>query len=100
MTSIHYLNDRFDREECIKSIGGYGKVIDSFVVDKGHVNGPEIHEITDNAIIKVYNQRTHKFVTALIARPGQIYRYYEEGKAPKNVVDKARKHTQLGLNFR
>lgn len=46
--------------------------MDSFVVDRGHPNGPEIHSVTDTGIIVVHNQRTGKMVTKLIARPGQV----------------------------
>ena len=94
-TSFHFARDRQDREALIKQIGE-GKVIKTVVVDKGHRNGPEVHKITDNAIIVIYNQRTGKLITKLIARPGQIKRYYEEGKAPKEVLNKAYKHAKEG----
>ena len=92
MTSNHYTEERKYREENIKKIGE-GRVIDSFIVDKGHKNGPEIHEITDTAIINIYNKRTKKLITRLIARPGQIKRYYN-GNAPKEVVNKAFENTK------
>lgn len=92
MTSNHYTEERKYREENIKKIGE-GKVIDSFIIDKGHRNGPEIHEITDTAIINIYNKRTKKLITRLIARPGQIKRYYN-GNAPKEVVNKAFENTK------
>ena len=92
MTSNHYTEERKYREENIKKIGE-GRVIDSFIVDKGHRNGPEIHEITDTAIINIYNKRTKKLITRLIARPGQIKRYYN-GNAPKEVVNKAFENTK------
>lgn len=97
MTSAHYTNERGDREYIVKSIG-YGNIIDKFEVDKGHRNGPEIHEISDTGIITIYNKRTHKMITRLIARPGQIFRYYaKEGrKAPKDVMKLAEKHAKLG----
>ena len=51
------------------------KIAKIAVVDKGHENGNEIHIIYNNGIIKVYNARTHKFITVLIARVPQIERY-------------------------
>ena len=97
MTSLHFTRDRQDRETLIKEIGS-GKVVKRVVVDRGHRNGPEIHEITDNAIVNIYNQRTKKLITKLIARPNQIRRYYEEGKAPKEILDKAYEHMKKGYN--
>ena len=99
MTSIHFTRDRQDRETLIKEIGS-GKVVKRVVVDRGHRNGPEIHEVTDNAIVNIYNQRTGKLITKLIARPNQIKRYYEEGKAPKEILDKAYDHMKKGYNER
>ena len=88
MTSKHYTNDRQKREEIIKLIG-IGVPVARFTIDRGHKNGAEIHEITDTGIINIYNQRTHKLVTKLIARPGQIKRYYKEGEAPRFLIKKA-----------
>ena len=88
MTSKHYTNDRQRREQIINQIG-IGKVVASFIVDRGHVNGAERHEITNTGIIVIYNNRTNKMITKLIARPGQIKRYYKEGKAPKDLIKKA-----------
>ena len=88
MTSKHYTNDRQRREQIINQIG-IGKVVASFIVDRGHVNGAERHEITNTGIIVIYNNRTNKMITKLIARPGQIRRYYKEGKAPKDLIKKA-----------
>lgn len=99
MTSRHYTNDRQKREEIIKKIG-YGKIIKSVVVDKGHKNGPEIHNLSDTGIITIQNQRTKKMITKLIARPGQIKRYYKENEIiPSGLLDLARQHQKLALNF-
>ena len=97
MTSTHYGMDRLEREQLIASIGE-GHVCASFIVDHGHKDGPEKHCITDNAIIIIYNAITEKMVTKLIARPGQIRRYYPEGNAPENLVRIAREHTWAGYN--
>ena len=98
--SIHYSEERQSRAWLITNVIGIGNVIDRFVWDKGHPNGAEIHCITDTGIIIIYNQRTGKMVTQLIARPQQIKRYYEkEGrKAPPHVVELAFEHQQKGYN--
>jgi len=74
--------------------------VDSFVVDRGHPNGPEIHAVTDTGIIVVHNQRTGKMVTKLIARPGQVKRYYDaEGRnAPQDILAIAKEHLKKGYN--
>lgn len=99
MTSKHYTEERKSREELINKIG-IGKVVDSFIIDKGHKNGPERHEITTTGIIIIYNAKTNKLITKLIARVGQIKRYYKEENAPKEIIRQARKHTELGYNYR
>lgn len=98
-TTLHFSRDRQSRENLIKQIGE-GKVIKTVELDKGHPNGPEIHKITDNAIVVIYNKRTGKLITKLIARPNQIRRYYEEGKAPKELIKKAKEHQRKGYNER
>lgn len=98
MTSKHYTEDRAKREEIINQIG-YGITIKTAIVDKGHRNGPEIHKISNTGIITIYNQRTGKMITKLIARPGQIKRYYNENeKIPCELLELARKHQQMNLN--
>lgn len=98
MNSKHYTRDRQQREAIINQIGT-GNVIKEVVVDRGHRNGPEIHKITDTALILVYNQRTGILVTKLIARPAQILRYYSDDELkPRAVVKLARKHVEMGWN--
>lgn len=100
IVSEHYQKKRYTREMLILDVIGEGNVIDNFVVDRGHKNGPEIHSVTDTGVIIVYNQRSGKMVTKLIARPGQIRRYYEaEGQeAPQDILDIAKEHLRKGYN--
>ena len=93
-TSDHFSTDRRDRDEFINSRIGKGFVVDSFVVDRGHPSGAEIHNVTDTAIIIIHNQRTHKLITELIARPEQLRRLYrsENREVPKEVLALAYKH--------
>lgn len=100
--SLHYITDRALREQKIKEIG-LGKVLDSFNVDKGHRNGPEIHVVTSTGIIIIYNAWTHVMVTKKIARPRQIENLYMDkynstSKIPQNVLDLARYHQRMGWN--
>ena len=76
-------------EEC-------AKVIRIAVVDKGHANGSEIHIIYNNGVVKVYNERTHKFITVLIARVPQVERY--NIKVTKAMRKKINLHIAKGYN--
>lgn len=86
MTSEHYNQDRDWREYLISTVIGEGNIVDSFVVDKGHRNGPEIHSVTDTGIIIIYNKKSGKMVTKLIARPGTSH----------PILQKRRKRDSMG----
>lgn len=104
MVSRHYQSERNERDKFIEEcLGGDGKVIDSFIVDKGHKDGIERHDITDNGIIIIYNLASKKLVSKLIARPSQIKRYYQftgrrYPKGYKKLLALAEKHKILGYN--
>ena len=99
MNSRHWTKDRQNRKELIETIG-YGNIIITVVVDRHHRNGPEIHEISDTGIITIFNQRTKKMITQLIARPGQIRRYFTDNEIiPNGLLDIARQHQQLNYNY-
>ena len=72
------------------------KVVKIAVVNKGHANGNEIHIIYNNGVVKVYNERTRKFVTVLIARVPQIERY--NIKVTKAMRKKINMHIANGYN--
>ena len=99
----HYKNKRYNREKFIDEYLGNGRVVDEFIVDRGHPNGAERHCITDNAIIIIYNVISGKLVTKLLARPQQIKRYYESTgrKHPPeydDIIELAYQHQCLGYN--
>ena len=72
------------------------KVIRIAVVDKGHRNGQEIHVVYNNGVVKVYNERTRKFITVLIARVPQVERY--NVKVTKAMRKKINMHIAKGYN--
>ena len=72
------------------------KVVKIAVVNKGHKNGNEIHIIYNNGVIKVYNERTCKFITVLIARVPQVERY--RVKVTKTMQAKIKSHIAKGYN--
>ena len=94
LTSDHYSIDRRQRDEFIHNNIGLGTIIDSFVVDRGHPGGAEVHSVTDTAIIIIHNLFTKKLITELIARPEQLRRlYHSAGKEPpKKIIKLAYKH--------
>ena len=97
----HYKNKRYKREKFInRHLNGDGKVIDSFIVDKGHKDGLERHDITDTGLIIVYNLESQKLVTKLIARPQQIKRYYSDTgrEPPRWLLDLCYWHNSLNYN--
>ena len=72
------------------------KVVKIAVVNKGHKNGNEIHLVYNNGVVKVYNERTRKFITVLIARVPQIERY--KVKVTKTMRNKIKSHIAKGYN--
>lgn len=94
VVSDHYSEDRQDRDAFIRDVIGVGNIIDSFVVDRGHPGGAEIHSVTDTAIIIIHNQKTKKLITEIIARPEQLRRLYRGSgkKIPRKVLSLAYKH--------
>ena len=93
MTSRHYTEDRQAREHLIQKIG-IGQVVRVVRWDRGHINGAEIHKITSTGIIVIYNERTGKMITKIIARPAQIKRYWNDGNAPEELINIAREHNR------
>ena len=97
--SRHYTEDRKAREELINKIGT-GKAIATVRVDRGHRNGAELHTITTTGIIIIRNERTHKMITKLIARPGQVRRYFTEiTEEVQKVINIAREHQLANYNL-
>ena len=100
LTSIHYSAERQERHAFIQQYIGEGNIVDSFVVDRGHPGGAEIHSVTDTAIIIIHNQKTNKLITELIARPEQLRRLYRSSnrKVPAKILSLAYKHNIASQN--
>lgn len=98
--SIH--SQEKGREKRMSYVGDIASmhVLKSFSVDRGHFDGPEIHLITTDGYIIIVNAWTFKLCTVLIARPGQIDRYYKaiNQKAPVWLLDKAFYNQKRKLN--
>lgn len=76
------------------------KVAKAFIVDDGHINGNEIHVLTFNAEILIFNFKSRKLITALFPRVEQVIRYYEPfgDFPPLSILDKAEDNFKKGLN--
>lgn len=74
----------------------HAKVCKIAIVDKGHDDGQEVHVIFNNGIVKVYNERTRKFITVLICRPSQMERY--NITLTKTMKNKIKNHITSGYN--
>lgn len=101
METNHLKNNRNYRVNFIKNNIGFGKEVDSFFWDRGHPDGPEVHHISSTGIITIENALSHRIITYLIARPGQIKRYYEKcGKhAPNYLIKVAQSHMTNAYNL-
>ena len=84
-----HIGDRKNRLKTYFKIKEVGEVYDTFIVDKDHPNGDEIHVLTDTGFILIFNYNTKRFITVLHARPGQLKRYYLNlgEDIPKKVLD-------------
>lgn len=100
--SRHIKKDRRERTKVIENLmrAEKAEIANSFRVDNGHKNGAEIHVIYSNAVIRIYNEETNKHITDLIARPGQVRRYFiATGKStPQGIIAFAKEHEKKGLN--
>ena len=72
------------------------RVVKIAVVNKGHKNGNEIHLVYNNGVVKIYNERTRKFITVLIARVPQIERY--NIRVTKTMKHKIESHIKQGYS--
>ncbi len=72
------------------------KLIQYTICDTGHENGFEVHAIYNNGVVFVYNMKSHKLITVLIAREPQIERY--KIKVTKTMRKKINAHVASGYN--
>lgn len=72
------------------------KVIQYTICDTGHANGLEVHIVYNNGIVFVYNMKSRKLITVLIARIPQIERY--NIKVTKTMQQKIKSHIKQGYN--
>ena len=98
--TIHFYADRKNRAVILEKLKAPILSVDGklciFTIDKGHKNGEEIHVITENGVVHIYNKSSKKYITGLIARPGQLTRYGVI--IPDFVIRRAENHVALHYN--
>lgn len=96
MDTSHFKKDRKSRVDFIKQNIGVGNPIASFLVNRGHCRGPEIHTVTTTGIIIVQNFYTGDTITMLVGRPTQIKSLYfkHKKKPPEGLLKIAIEHSQ------
>lgn len=86
--TVHYKEDLDNR---VRNLSKNTKLVKSFVVDKKHKNGLEVHSVYSSGEIVVYNLNSQKKITILFARPEQLKRLYRgiRKETPRYLLDKA-----------
>lgn len=90
----HADNDRKDREERAKALGG--EFYCSYLVNTGHRDGLEVHTVLTSGVIIVANKAKQVIITWLIAEPYQIKRY---GIKDEMILSNARRNKEMGLDY-
>jgi len=98
--STAHMYSRKDRFNQAIILNNNSKIDNGFFVDKGHDNGKEVHIVTTSGCIFIYNARTSKLVTVLIARANQVKRLYNHcGQfAPRGILNNCYQHSKVALN--
>ena len=88
------------RELRIKHLNLCDNVVSTFLWDRGHKNGPELHFITESANDIIINADSKQLITILNCRVGQIKRLYNPLSIPipRTVLQMAKLNESLKLN--
>lgn len=109
--TIHLNQDRLSRYNRALQLnklsnGKEAYVVKTFVVDRGHCNGVELHCVTKNGIVFILNKDKYyanedSLVTVLIARPKQVERLYEgiHKKPQEDIIKLCAKHQYAKQNY-
>lgn len=99
LNTTNHINSRSERLKIANALifSEKASLLGYYVIDTGHKNGLEVHAVYNNGVIKIYNLRTLKFITVLIARIGQMKRY-PDIEITKTMKRKIKAHIQNGYN--
>lgn len=98
--TAHMSEKRKERFKLAKKYNNDAPIDRTFLVDKGHRDGPELHSVSKNAVIYIINANTKRFITVLFARPNQVDRLYKECglNLPEEIYERALYYQKNGIN--
>lgn len=99
LNTTNHINSRSERLKIANALifSEKASLLGYYVINTGHENGLEVHAVYNNGIIKIYNLRTSKFITVLIARVNQMKRY-PNIEITKTMKRKIKEHVKNGYN--
>lgn len=68
------------------------------IIDKHHIEGVEVHALYSDGSIRIYNYRTKKLITVLIARPNQAKRLNPEIQLPEEIYNICYRNMKMKYN--
>lgn len=95
-----HLEARYHREHM--AVGMFclyrPRLVNVFVVNKGHAHGIELHALFDNGVIKIINPISRKVISYLFPRVKQYKKYYESCgmKAPQKLLEMGKRNYRKG----
>lgn len=101
MLSENYtLHVNSERQDRLKLISKKHKIDKIFLIDKGHKNGKELHIITTQSCILIFNYESKRFITVLFARPNQLIRLYDAVglKVSNEMLETCRQYSDKKMN--
>lgn len=94
----HLTDERVDRFN-FHNVNSY--IVDGFaaIIDRGHINGFEVHILCSDGIIEIYNLKTQKLITTLNARIGQAKRLNSSKRLPDDVFEKISENMKMRRHY-
>ena len=88
--SLHLKQDRFERLTKVFENIFFDEIDQVFLVDKNHINGKELHVVTKNAVLLIFNAKSMKLITVFRPRMKQVERLYKKSKldVPMEIIRK------------
>lgn len=100
LSGSHTIHIDLERQNRLKLISKEHKIDKIFLVDKGHKHGKELHIITTQSCILIFNYESKRFITVLFARPNQLIRLYDAVglKVSNEMLETCRQYSDKKMN--